>query len=202
MTVGAVIVAAGLSSRMGAFKPLMELGGRPIIHNEVEQFLACGVAKLVIVTGHNAERLEEILALQGNMGGKVLTVFNPDYARSEMFRSVQIGVAALPEEVDAFFFLPADCPAVSEQTLRRLLQAAKKGDALFYTPVCGGRKGHPPLISSDLIPALLAYDGTGGLKAFLRAYPGKEIQVNDAEILRDMDLPEDYIALAQSFLDV
>lgn len=202
MTVGAVIVAAGLSSRMGDFKPLMELGGRPIIQNEVERFLACGVTRLVIVTGHNAEHLEETLASTGNLGDKVLTVFNPDYANCEMFRSVQIGVAALPEDVDTFFFLPADCPTVSEKTLRLLLRAARKVDALYYTPVCGGRRGHPPLIMSTLIPSLLTYSGIGGLKAFLRAYPGEEIEVNDAEVLRDIDFPEDYTALAQSFWDV
>lgn len=193
MRLGGVIVAAGCSSRMGAFKPLLPLDEMktPILRQEVNLLLSQGVSHVLVVTGHRAKEVERTLS---GSPKTVRTVYNPNY-REDMFRSVQAGVAALPEGIDGFFFLPADCPAVEPATLERLAAAFETVCPPLCVPQYGGRRGHPPLISTELKGPLLAYDGEGGLKQFLRQYQALEIPVDDPEIMRDMDTPEEYQAL-------
>lgn len=188
MKTGAVIVAAGLSSRMGSFKPLLPIAGKPALQREVECFLSAGVSSIIVVCGHRADEVR--LALEP-YGDAVQAVFNPDY-RGDMFLSVKLGVKALPGDVDAFFFLPADCPAVSGKTLERLVRAFAASDEPICIPMHAGRRGHPPLLPAKLLPALLEYDGQGGLKGFMSQYSKLEVSVEDPEISRDMDTPEEY----------
>lgn len=183
-----VIVAAGLSSRMGEFKPLLPLHGKPVLLHEIDQLLSAGADSVVVVTGWRGEEVER--ALRG-VSPRVRTVRNPRY-REDMFLSVQAGVRALSADTDAFFFLPADCPAVSADTMRLLAETFRRDRPRVCFPVYQGRRGHPPLISCDLREDLLSFGGEGGLRQFLRRWPAEEVPVDDAEICRDMDTPEEY----------
>ena len=188
---GGIIAAAGLSTRMGAFKPLLPLDGRPILCREADLLLAAGADPLVVVTGHRADEVAR--ALVGSPPA-VRLLYNPDY-RGDMFLSVRLGAAALPRETEAFFFLPADCPDVRPATLEGLLRAFRAARPDWCVPVYAGRRGHPPLLSGRLLAPLLAYGGEGGLKGFLRQYAPLEVPVDDPEVTRDMDTPEEYRSL-------
>ena len=185
---GAVIPAAGLSSRMGAFKPLLPYSGGTVIGSAIGSALPFAETAAA-VTGYRSDELCAVL--KKSFGGRLVTARNPDYAVTDMLSSVRIGLRALGE-CDAFFLLPADIPAVSAQTYEALIQAFDGSAEVIY-PVFGGRRGHPPLISAALIPDILAYEGEGGLRAILSGRSVREISVDDGGILRDLDTPEDYM---------
>lgn len=102
--IGGLIPAAGLSSRMGDFRPLMPLRGKTPIENTIDSLLLCGTAPNVVVLGRRGRELEAILKSR-YIGDGVITVFNPDYAATDMLTSVKLGLDALPE-CRAFFLLP------------------------------------------------------------------------------------------------
>lgn len=185
MRIAAVILAAGLSSRMGSSKPLLTLGDRSLLGHCRVLFAGCGVTDLLAVVGHRAE---EVGAECVSLG--LSAVENPDY-RSGMFSSVRRAVSALPAGIEAFFMLPVDIPLVRPATVRSLLEAFAAGGNAVLFPTFTGRRGHPPLIPAGLIPPILAHDGDGGLELLLGRYPGREIAVWDEGILLDADTPED-----------
>ncbi len=184
MKIAAVILAAGLSSRMGAFKPLLRLGEASLLGHCRALFAAAGLVEMLVVVGHRAA---ETLAAAESLGMKWIE--NPEY-RAGMFSSIRCAAAVLPEDIDGFFVLPVDIPLIRAATLRAML-AAFPGDATVLYPVFAGRCGHPPLVPASLIPMILDHDGAGGLRGLLRQYRSAEIAVWDEGIHLDADTPED-----------
>lgn len=189
----AIIPCAGLSARMGRFKPLLPLGGKPVIARIIETVRNADPQEIFVVVGHRAEELEPVVKVAG---ARVLR--NPNFARG-MFSSVSVGVKHLADTCDAFIFLPADIPLVRPATLRRLASISRRQtDRLLY-PVFLGRRGHPPVIPADLIPAILSHPGEGGLRRILAEHEDRtlEVPVADENILFDLDQPGDYDAAIQ-----
>lgn len=184
---GAVIPAAGMSSRMGAFKPLLPCGGSTVIESAVSAALPFA-KHVVVVLGNRAEELQRLL--KERFGSRVITTMNPDYRATDMLRSVQTGLLAL-EDCDGFFLLPGDMPAVGEEVFSRLI-GAFDGESRVLYPTFEGQKGHPPLIHASLIPQILSYRGDGGLRAVLREYTPSYVAIGDSGITVDLDTPEDY----------
>lgn len=184
---GAVIPAAGLSSRMGAFKPLLPYRTGTVIEASVGSVTPYADTA-VAVLGHRADELSAVL---GQAFGERLTLaLNPDYAATDMLTSVKIGLRALGA-CDAFFLLPADMPAIPAAVYEALIGAYDGTCGVLY-PVIGGRRGHPPLIAASLIPDILAYRGDGGLRAALAGSSVKAVEVSDAGVLTDLDTPDEY----------
>jgi CTP:molybdopterin cytidylyltransferase MocA len=186
--IAAVILAAGQSVRMGRFKPLLPLGNTPVIERVVKLFLGAGIDNVVVVTGHRAPEIHEMVTpLQ------VDCVKNPDY-RQGMFTSVQTGLRNLPHGCAAFFIHPVDIPLVRPQTVRRITAAFKAASPAILYPTFDERRGHPTLIRMDLAPGILAWHGRGGLRTFLRGHDAEslELPVVDEAVLLDMDTPEAY----------
>lgn len=192
MNLGAIILAAGLSSRMGAFKPLLEVDGQALLLKEIKLLLSCGIQQIVVVSGNRHADICACLSVLPEYGGKVVVAHNAHFHEG-MFSSVLIGVAALEKKLDAFYLLPADCPGVTQQTILALRDALEAQPCAVVYPVYQGRRGHPPLISSQVLPELLAWHGEGGLKQFLRSCVGCEVAVEDWNVMNDLDTPADYI---------
>lgn len=183
----AVVLAAGYSSRMGMCKPLLPLGHGTVLAKAAACFQDAGVTRITVVTGHKADAVAAEAVRAG-----CLCVHNPEYAGG-MFTSVCAGVRSLRTGTDAFFLLPVDICMVSPRTVAALAEEFAKGTPQFIHPTHGGKRGHPPIISGCLAPAILAWDGEGGLKGFLKSCAhGSELPVDDPFILTDMDTPEDY----------
>ncbi len=182
-----IILAAGLSSRMGAFKPLLDIGGKSMAVWVTELLQSAGAEPVVVVTGHRREELERHLSGRG-----LQFVFNPDYACTQQMESLQLGLAALPEDCRRVLVTPADIPLVRPETVKRLLAA--KGD--FIRPRCGGRTGHPVVLSARWIPALLNCNGSGGLRGAIRdaGCAIEDVEVEDIGVLMDNDTPRDFSA--------
>lgn len=182
----AIVLAAGLSSRMGSFKPLAKLGDHTLLECAVAAFTAVGVDDVLVVTGHRAD---EVAALARRCGARA--VRNGDYERG-MYSSVRTGVAALDAAADRFFLLPVDCPLVRPETVGRLARCARGTRAEVVLPVSAGVAGHPPLVSTVLREEIVDSDPPDGLRALLAAHAGATIvcEVDDPNVTTDADTPD------------
>ena len=188
MTTAALIVAAGMSSRMGDFKPLLNIGSISIAQRVVATFQQAGVEKIVMITGYNATALEKHLA-----GNGVVFLRNENYRSTQMFDSVCIGLRYLRDKCDRLLFTPVDIPLFTAGTVRALLDSG----AALACPAVDGETGHPTLISASLFDAILADPGDRGLRGALERCGAEMLRlpVEDRGVLHDADTPEDYKAL-------
>ncbi|NTW28188.1 MAG: NTP transferase domain-containing protein [Coriobacteriia bacterium] len=193
-SIAAIILAAGYSSRMGAFKPLLPFGETTVLEQAVAVFRKAGVQDVRVVVGYRSEDLLPVLA-----GMKVRSVMNPCYQEG-MFSSVLAGVESMGAECEAFFLMPVDFPLVRPETIELLAHARRDTSIGIFYPAFLGERGHPPLISNSYRERLLSWRGMGGLKAFLEQYEGDSMTVEsgDEGILLDMDTLEDYERLRAS----
>ena len=196
MNYAAIVIAAGLSSRMGEFKPLLEIGGKPALLCLIDTIRDAGIENIIVVTGHEKERIEKALQTKGDVPCVLKTcgiIYNTDY-ESGMFSSVQTGVRSV-KEADAALLFPADVPLVSSKTIRGLVAAyEEESRTRFIVPVYEGRNGHPLLIPREYYDEILAYTGEGGLKGVRSRHDGEMLRyiVDDIGCVLDMDTPEDY----------
>ena len=182
---GALITAAGLSSRMGALKQTLPIGGMTVVEMIVSRFLEAGVSDIAVVVGHRADEI------RGALKAYPVTILeNPDYAQTEMFDSVKIGLRYMEGRCGRLFFTPVDVPLFGLSTLKKEMSE----DAPVVYPTVDGRRGHPILISSDLISRILTNDGSGGLRGALNEFEDEAafVEVSDEGTLIDADTPEDY----------
>ena len=187
-TVAAVVAAAGLSSRMGAFKPLLPFDGTVVIRRCVNNLLQAGAAEIVVVTGY---RGDEIAAALSDCPVRLLR--NPGYADSQMFDSICLGLKALTDRCEKILITPGDVPWVSSALIRSMLTL----DADFVCPRLNGQRGHPVVLTADKLPALLAWQGDGGLRGAVEALGLTTAFADTSEvgITIDLDTPEDYCHL-------
>ncbi len=185
---GAIVAAAGVSSRMGEFKPLMMIDGKTMIGRVTDTLQAAGAGPVVVVDGYRAQELEESLAGRG-----ILFVRNDRYYETAMFDSLVLGASALPPETERILFTPADIPLVQVSTIEALLEA--EGD--FIRPRFCGRTGHPALVSRALLSRLATYTGDGGMRQALAAcaVTPAELDVPDEGVLLEADTREEYCTL-------
>lgn len=190
--IAALIPAAGCSARMGAFKPLLPVGDKTVLETVIALYRSAGIFDIFVVLGHRAKEIQPILDKLD-----VISIFNKRFELG-MFSSVQTGVKRISGLFDAFFLHPADMPGHRSETISRLVAARRKKDALVLHPCHKGRRGHPPLISTALIPAILAFDEPGGMRTFLslRHDGVRHVECNDPGIFADLDTPDDYRKLA------
>jgi len=184
----AIILSAGLSTRLKDFKPLLPLDGALVLERVIALYRSAGIQDIRVVTGHRAE---EVMALAGRYGAR--QIFNPDFAQG-MFSSVVAGVSDLLPNCTGFFIHPVDIPLVRRQTLIDLQKAFKTGRTSVCYPTFLEARGHPPLISGTHVKAIKTGMAKGGLREFLNAYEvdAMDVPVIDEFILKDIDTPEDY----------
>ena len=190
MEVAALIVAAGMSSRMGNFKPMLNIGTISIVKRIIATFRQAGVDKIVMVTGFNAETLEHHLS-----GDGIIFLRNENYETTQMFDSVKIGLEYLENKCSKVLFTPVDVPMFTAHTVKKLLES----NATLACPVFKEEKGHPLLIDSTLIKNILQDGGEHGLRGATQRC-GTEmtyVPVNDCGILFDADTPEEFTSLVE-----
>lgn len=116
---GAVILAAGLSSRMKAFKPLLPVAGTTAIEGQIDSAKAAGIDDITVVVGHNREELEPVLRNRD-----VRIAFNPDY-ETGMLSSIKAGLKAAAESgKEGYLLMPVDCPLISVRVMREVMSSA------------------------------------------------------------------------------
>ena len=188
MQTAALIVAAGMSKRMGEFKPMLSIGSISIAQRVIATLQQSGVSKIVMVTGYNATALERHLS-----GNGVIFLRNDHYETTQMFDSVRIGLRYLQGKCDRVLFTPVDVPLFTAGTVKAILDSG----AALACPMCEGKQGHPILIAEPLIQEILLDCGEQGLKGAMDrcSEPLVRIDVEDPGTIRDADTPEDYASL-------
>ena len=186
--VAAILLAAGQSTRMGAFKPLLPFGNKTVIKCCIDYLRKGGVETIVVVLGHRAEDIRKRLT-------GVTFAFNSD-PTSEMGASIAAGVQQLPATVQATLIALSDHPAVPANVVSKLIQEWNEGARLII-PTWQDRGGHPVLVDLRFRRELLNASSSGGLRTLFQAYPEelKRIAVDSPFIARDMDTWDDYRAL-------
>jgi molybdenum cofactor cytidylyltransferase len=187
----AIVLAAGRSTRMGGpNKLLAEISGRALVRIAAEAALASRARPVIVVTGHQRERVAAALA-----GLDVVLVHNPDYAAG-LSTSLRAGIAAVPGEADGAIVLLGDMPQVDAALIDRLLAAfdPEKG-ALVVVPTIDGKRGNPVVWSRRFFPELAAIDGDIGARHLIASYPEAvtEVPVGKAALI-DVDTPDALMA--------
>jgi molybdenum cofactor cytidylyltransferase len=190
--VGAVVLAAGRSQRMGDNKLLAEVGGRPMVAHVIEALRRAGVAPLVVVTGHEADRVSAALESAG-----ARFVHNPDYAEG-LSTSLRAGLAALGDGVDGALVCLGDMPLVGPGHLRALVDAFEaEGCAAVCVPAFERKRGNPVLWPARHFAEMMSLSGDAGARSLLDKYAAdvRHVAVADAGVNVDVDTPEALAAL-------
>jgi len=197
--IGALILAAGFSSRIEGFKPLLEVGGKKLIEHAIGLFKTSGIDEIVTVVGHRAENLIPVVEAASSS-----YVINDNY-QNGMFSSIQLGVKVLKDACEAFFLLPADIPFVRPTTIQLLLETFRQEPStLVCYPQFNSRRGHPPLIDCCLAEEILAFKGKGGMREFLGKYEeqARIIPVDDVFVGMDVDTRDDFMLLQKKLKSI
>jgi molybdenum cofactor cytidylyltransferase len=186
--VAAVVLAAGRSTRMGGpNKMLAELSGKKLVRIATEQALASKASEVIVVTGHQAELVEQ--ALQGL---KVTFIRNPDFAGG-LASSVKAGIAAVSEQADGAVICLGDMPLIDANLIDRLIEAfAPDRGNLIVVPVAEGRRGNPVLWSRRFFNELMTLDGDIGARHLITKHGEAvaEVPVEGDSAFLDIDTPQ------------
>lgn len=189
-SVGAVVLAAGMSQRMGEPKVLLPWSGRKtIIEQIIEQLILAKVHPITVVTGNEADKVR---FLAERMGVKV--VHNRRYATGEMLSSVKVGLKAMPAHVMGALIVLGDQPRIQARVINQVTMAYAEGKGRIVAPSYQMQRGHPLLIDRRYWPEILRLKAKNNLRQVINAHADEiaYVKVNTDSVLRDVDTPEDY----------
>lgn len=185
--IAGLVLAAGLSRRMGRAKLLMPVDGRAIVRHAVETVLAGGVDSVWVVTGPDVEPVEAALA-----GLEVQIVVNPAPEEGQA-GSLRAGIAALPASVDAVLIALGDQPSLAPAIIPALLAARRTSPKLIVAPRYRDGQGNPVLFKREIFPELLRLTGDQGARPIIQKEPARVEWVElDLPMPPDVDTPDDY----------
>jgi molybdenum cofactor cytidylyltransferase len=193
-----IVLAAGLSNRMGTPKMVLPWGDKTVIEYVVCQLAEAGVEDVVVITGSTRQPVEEALKEQ-----KVRTVFNPDYANGEMLVSLQVGIRSMQADTTAFLLALGDQPQIQSGIIGQILAAYSTFSGSLSGTQAGRliipsyqmRRGHPWLVGRELWDDILNLTPPDTLRTFIKRSTAhiQYVQVDSPSILQDLDTPEDYL---------
>ncbi len=194
VSVAAIVLAAGRATRMGGQKLLLSLGGRPLVQWAVDAALGSKASGTVVVVGHEAPRVAEVLA-----GWPVTVVVNSHYEQG-LSTSLQAGVRATGGACDAAIFVLGDQPFVTSAVLDRLIERFAETGKAVVRPLVAGRPANPVLMSAELFPEILGQHGDLGGREIIARHPGEIclVAVDDPRVGMDIDSVEDYEAAREN----
>ena len=193
MNYGAVIVAAGMSTRMNEFKQLMMIGNKTLAERVVVNLQNAGVKEIVMVVGYRSKEIRRALSKY-----KLTFIENPDYETTQMFDSAKLGFDYIKDRCDKTFFCPADVPFFNQSTIKAEMELTK--EKLIY-PVTNDKIGHPILIDNVLIPLIFKYRGDRGLKGALDSIMIEpyRLDAKDEGSIIDADTKDIYDSLVEMY---
>jgi molybdenum cofactor cytidylyltransferase len=185
--IAAIVLAAGLSSRMGSNKLLADLNGRPLLRHAAEAAANSVADAVIVVVGNEAERMETVLK-----GLRANSVHNPHYAKG-LSTSLKAGIAAVPEDFDGAIVLLGDMPGVSSALIDKLIAAFDPNDGrAICVAARHGKRGNPVLWARRLFPEIMALEGDVGAKHLMAMNDELvcEVEADDDGPLTDIDTPQ------------
>ncbi|MCS6992279.1 MAG: nucleotidyltransferase family protein [Anaerolineales bacterium] len=189
LALAAIVLAAGLSRRMGRPKMLLPWRETTVLGRVAKTLAESGVQEIVIVTGGERPAVEAEAAQLAQFL-PVRTVFNPHYESGEMMSSLRVGLAALGAEIQAALIAPGDQPQLSLESARKMVSTWQTTGARLLVPSFKRRRGHPWLVRREMWPELAQAETA---RAFLNTHADEILYVEcDETVLKDLDTPEDY----------
>jgi molybdenum cofactor cytidylyltransferase len=187
LTVAAIVLAAGESSRMGRPKPLLPLGGETFLTHLLGQIEASRATTTTVVLGHRPEVVIEALPQIAP-----IAVVNPRYSLGQL-SSLHVGLDAVGN-VDAVLMFLADHPFISTAVIDTLIATYESSQAPIVVPTYDGRRGHPTLFARSVLSELRAAPLDQGARVVVRAHAGElvEVPTGDPGVIADVDTPEQY----------
>jgi len=195
--VSAVVLAAGMSTRMGRNKLLLTFRGKPLVVHAVDTLLGSKVGEIIVVLGHESakvwDRLEDYTGkvANGDKRSRVRLVENPDF-RDGLSTSVRIGVQAVSSEAVAIMIYLADQPLLEPADVDRIIDAfatAKAEGKTIVVPFFEGERGNPVILDASLRDSILGIVGDVGCKGVIKRFPEKvyAIEMKNDHVVRDVD---------------
>ncbi len=184
-----VLLAAGLSTRMGEPKQLLPFGNSTIIETVIDNMLGSKLDEVIVIIGHKSKKVQEAIRHK-----PIKVVINPDY-REGMLTSAQCGVHRLPDRADAFALMLVDQPFITPDLINRVVDAYKATDKGIALPSHNYRRGHPVIFNRRYASDILALDSeSGGIRSLFskNADDIHYVIVDTNRVLKDIDYREDY----------
>lgn len=192
--VTAIVLAAGISSRMGSLKQLLTYHGRPLLRHVIDNLSRSKVDNIIVVIGHRHQEVAASLE-----GLPVQLVINPDYTTGQS-SSVKTGIRALPNPItfatntnrQGVLFVLGDLPLLKPETIDILIENFMDNGGII-APFYQGTRGNPVLFDLSFRAEFDSLQGDTGAREILARHPEAlhRIDVTDPGILLDLDTPED-----------
>lgn len=185
LQISAIVLAAGLSRRMGRSKMLLPLGPKLVIRHCLDSIITAGILDIVVVLGTDGEEIAAAVS-----GMPVRTVVNPD-SRSDMAGSVRLGLRQADRALTGALICLADHPLVLSETIMGLVNAHRSIPDSILIPLYRGRRGHPTLFPRKAIEDIFSLETLRDVIAS-RTESVRAVDVDDEGVVLDLDTPEDY----------
>lgn len=185
---GAIILAAGMSSRMGSFKILLPwYDDKPILHHVLKKYITLEINPIIIVMGRDEADVKQAIS-----DFPVTCVHNPDYETGEILSSVKVGLRAMPADVTATFINPGDMPRIPQRIIEMMQETYQSGH--IVAPRYDGQRGHPILLDKSFWYEMLNLPDDGAPRDVIKAHSSKLlfIETDDEGVVVDIDTPEIY----------
>ena len=184
MKTAAVVLAAGKSSRMGANKLLLDVGGKRVLDHILSKL---SPIPTIVVLGHRPEDIKSLAEDQG-----AITVHNPDYEKG-MTTSFQTGIRALPDDVEAVFMVLSDTFGFKPELLTKMIQnMEEKPEILIVSPKFESKRGHPVLFRKKILDEFMLLGDDETMKDVVNRHESRHVYVDsDIWATIDLDTPED-----------
>jgi len=188
--ISGVVLAAGISSRLGVPKQLLAYRGKPLIAHVVESLLVSQVDEVVVVLGNRAEQVMEVLA-----GYSIRTIINPEFTAGQS-TSLKAGLTALSSATRAALFMLGDQPLVNAQTINLLIDRYRLAGGIV-APYFNGKRGNPVLFDRDFFKEISFLSGDVGAREIIHRHPESLVKVDvaDSGVVFDVDTWADYYVL-------
>ncbi len=187
--VAGILLAAGLSSRMGENKLLLPWkDGRTVLEEVIRQATAAGISPLYMVCGAEREKMERIAAASG-----IPCVYNPDFAQGQS-TSLRAGLERIDDHMAAMYIL-GDQPLIPADAYRRVLKAYQLSDKEIAVPrLSDGRRGNPTIFGPKMRREIMALQGDTGARPLIAKYAEQVewIPMEDVSVCMDIDVPAQY----------
>ncbi len=190
-----IILAAGLSSRMGEVKSLLPWGDSFLLDRVVANACQSELASLIVVLGHEAETISKKIDFKDSK-----VIINPDYSLGQS-SSLRVGLDGVPADTDGAMFLLGDQPFVTAKIIDSLIHAFQKQPSSLIIPTCQGKRGNPVLAHRSVFKMIQEITGDTGPRVLFNSLKEEiqEVEVFDPGIHLDIDTVEDYRRLTGLF---
>ncbi len=196
LSISGILLAAGLSTRMGQPKQLLPFGKNTIVETVVDNMLDAKFSEVIVVVGHCAEQVQDTLGER-----PVKIVFNPNY-REGMLTSAQAGIRSLAFENirnksdrNAFSLMLVDQPFITSALIDKVIDAYAQTDKGVVLPSYNYRRGHPVIFHHQYADDILTLGvESGGVRSLFKSHSEDihYVNVDTDDVLRDIDYREDY----------